>query len=396
MTITNNKAILQILPSLETGGTERVVISAAIAVKEAGYKSFVVSNGGRLVRELERAGVIHIEMPVHAKNIFTIKSRVAKLRKVIADNNISLIHAHSRMPSWIAYKACAASNIFCMNTCHGFFNLKTKLKRRYSKVVSQGARSIAVSKFINQHLCDLGAVPSHIRNIPLGVKLDLYNSENVSAHRMIKLLEEWHIPEETTIVMLPGRVSRTKGHDVLIKAIALGRKDVRYLMVGNYENRPRVKKMLEKLIAEYDVAEQVQFTGNCRDMPAAYRICDLVVVPSTWPEPGGTVAIEAQAMGKPVIVSDAGGMAESVVHGETGYICEAGNHQQLADYIERVLNSSEKEREVMSQAAMARVKKHFTHELMCQRYLDVYAELLANAPANPDILGYPHLINKVG
>ncbi len=393
MTIANSKGIMQILPALETGGTERVVISVALAAKKAGYRSYVVSSGGAMVRELTRAGVEHIEMPVHYKNVFTMNSRARKLRKLLDKHEISLIHAHSRVPAWLAYKASKGTGASFVNTCHGFFNLKNSLKLKYSRIVGMGVRSIAVSKFINQHLCDLGAVSANIRNIPLGVQLEHYDAENVSSHRMIQLLNDWHIPEEVPVVMLPGRVSRTKGHDVLIKAIALGRKDVRYIFVGNYQNRPRVKQMLDKLIAEYDVEEQVQFTGNCRDMPAAYRICDLVVVPSVWPEPGGTVAIEAQAMGKPVIVSDAGGMAESVIHGETGFISEAGNHQQLADYIEQVLNFSEKDREQMGEKAVARVREKFTKDLMCARYIDVYNELLEGQAPNPEIIGFPHLAN---
>ena len=129
-------------------------------------------------------------------------------------------------------------------------------------------------------------------------------------------------------------------------------------------------------------------------MPAAYRICDLVVVPSTWPEPGGTVAIEAQAIGKPVIVSDAGGMAESVLEGKTGFIVEAGNHQKLAETIDRVMNFSESEREALSKNAMQHTRSQFTNDLMCERYMDVYRELLEGASPNPDLIGFPHLTSS--
>ncbi len=394
MTIANSKGIMQILPALETGGTERVVISVAIKAQQMGYRSYVVSNGGPMVRELKRAGVEHIEMPVHKKNMFTINSRAKKLRNLMEKHDISLIHAHSRLPAWLAYKATKNTDIAFMNTCHGYFNLQNALKIRYSRIVGMGDRVIAVSKFINQHLRDLGTDPANIRNIPLGVQMETYDAENVSQYRMVKLLEEWDIPEDAPIVMLPGRISRTKGHDVLIKAIKQGRKDIRYLLVGNYQNRPRVKKMLDELIEENDVGNQVQFTGLCRDMPAAYRICDLVVVPSTWPEPGGTVAIEAQAIGKPVIVSDAGGMAESVLEGKTGFIVEAGNHQNLAETIDRVMNFSESEREALSKNAMQHTRSQFTNDLMCERYMDVYRELLEASSPNPELIGFPHLTSS--
>ena len=391
MTIANSKGIMQILPALETGGTERVAISVAIKAKQAGYRSYVVSSGGAMVRELTRAGVEHIEMPVHKKNFFTINGRAKKLQRLLKKHDISLIHAHSRLPAWLAHKATKDTDIAFMNTCHGYFNLKNDLKLKYSRIVGMGDRAVAVSKFINQHLHELGTKPDNIRNIPLGVQIENYNVDNISQYRMMQLLEEWNIPDAAPVVMLPGRVSRTKGHDVLIKAIKLGRKDIRYLFVGNYHNRPRVKKMLDELIQEHDVAGQVQFTGLCRDMPAAYRICDLVVVPSTWPEPGGTVAIEAQATGKPVIVSDAGGMAESVLDGKTGFIVEAGSHQQLAETIDKVLNFSTKQREAMSKNAIKHTHAQFTNDLMCSRYMDVYRELLEGISPNAELLGFPHL-----
>ena len=392
MTIANNKGIMQILPALETGGTERVAISLAIAVKKAGYQSVVVSNGGSLVRELLRADVVHIVMPVHAKNLFTLKSRARKIKQIAEKYNIEIIHAHSRVPAWIAYHATKNNNIHFMSTCHGFFKLSSALKLYYSSIVGRGARAVAVSKFIHDYLKDqLQAKAKNIRTIPLGVHLQHYHPDSVSPQRMIKLLDEWHIPEDRSIIMLPGRISRTKGQDVLIKAVALGRKDALYLIVGNYQNRMRVKQELDSLIEELGVGSQVQFTGVCRDMPAAYRICDIVVVPSTWPEPGGTVAIEAQAIGKPVIVSDIGGMAESVIDGKTGYIIEANNPQLLTDKINTLLELSERKKEKMQKQAMARMRKYFSNDLMCKRYLDVYRELLMGAPTNKELLGFPHL-----
>ncbi len=229
MTIANNKGIMQILPALETGGTERVAISLAIAAKKAGYASFVVSNGGSLVRELARENIVHIELPVHDKNIFTLKLRAKALEKIIFQNQIALVHAHSRVPAWLGFKATRNNDTIFMATCHGFFNTSNFFRKRYSEIIGKGSCAVAVSKFIHNYLRDtLNTSEKNIRTIPLGVNLEHYHAETVSALRMITLLEKWNIPEDQPIIMLPGRISRTKGQDVLIKAIAAGRKDIRY------------------------------------------------------------------------------------------------------------------------------------------------------------------------
>jgi glycosyltransferase involved in cell wall biosynthesis len=120
----------------------------------------------------------------------------------------------------------------------------------------------------------------------------------------------------------------------------------------------------------------VRFVGSCVDMPAAYSLADVVVCPSTQPEPFGRTAVEAQAMGVPVIAADHGGARETVAPGETGWLTAPGDAQALAAALQDALAASADRRAAMAAAARARVVQHFSKESLQKATLGVYARLL--------------------
>jgi glycosyltransferase involved in cell wall biosynthesis len=119
-----------------------------------------------------------------------------------------------------------------------------------------------------------------------------------------------------------------------------------------------------------------------------------VVSASTDPEAFGRVAVEAQAMGKPVVATRHGGSLETVLDGETGWLIEPGNARQLAAALDAALAMDAAERQAIASRGMAFVRANFAKELMCARTLDLYREVLAEmpvahagAPPGPDASG---------
>src|SRR3989338_5802626 len=114
--------ILQIIPALKAGGTERGTIDLCLDLKLKGFTPWVISNGGPLVRELERAGVEHLSWPVHQKNPFTIFWLACRLARLIKREKIDLVHARSRVPAWITYFAKRLVPFKWVTTCHGYYS----------------------------------------------------------------------------------------------------------------------------------------------------------------------------------------------------------------------------------------------------------------------------------
>jgi glycosyltransferase involved in cell wall biosynthesis len=254
------------------------------------------------------------------------------------------------------------------------------LKRRYNAVMTRGERVIAISDFIAGHIREnYGIDEFRLRTIHRGVDLTRFDPDRVSAERVIQLSRLWRIPDGVPVVMLPGRVTRRKGHDLLIEAMAhLKGREVRCLIVGPDEGRGTFTRELEALARRLGVDNRVQFTGDCRDMPAAYMLADVVVAASSTPEAFGRVIAEAQAMGRPVVATDHGGAREQLSGGRMAWLTPLENAPALATAIDEALSLPVAERELLAPSAIANVRLRFAKDAMCQRTLLVYRELVGS------------------
>ena len=386
--------VLQLLPSLETGGVERGTVEIAEALADAGWTPLVASSGGRMVHEVERAGATHLLFPADNKNPVVMWKNIARLEQVIATHDVDILHVRSRAPAWSALVAARRAGIPLVTTFHGNYAASAPFKRLYNSVMTRGDRVIAISDFIGEQVIEAyGADPDRVRVIPRGVDLRLFDPAAVTPARLIALAESWRVSDGELVVLLPGRLTRWKGQYVMIEALArLERGGMRCLLVGDDQGRDRYRRSLQGDIDRLGFAETAHIFGHCGDMPAAYMLADVVVSTSVEAEAFGRIVAEAQAMGRPVIATDHGAARETVIEGETGWLVPPGDAGALADAIKVALALDGEARERLASRAIAHVRANFTRDLMCRRTLDVYLELIdapAFAPSPPRVLGPP-------
>jgi glycosyltransferase involved in cell wall biosynthesis len=369
-------AVLQVLPSLVTGGVERGTIEMAQALVAAGWQAVVASSGGPLVRETARAGARHVTLPLASKNPLVIRTNIGRLAEVIERHTIDIVHARSRAPAWSAHWAARRTGRHFVTTFHNAYGAGSRLKHIYNSVMAKGERVIAISDFVGTHVARVyGVTPDRLRVVPRGVDLARFNSERVGAERLVTLARQWQLPDGAPVVMLPGRLTRWKGQLVLIEAVALlGRDDVRCLLVGSGDARYR--RELEAHATKLGLGAQVEIVDECRDMPAAYMLADVVVSASTSPEGFGRVVVEGQAMGRPVVATNHGGACETVVPGSTGWLVAPGDARALADAIADALRLTPEQRLAYAARAIDHVRRNFDTATMAARTLDVYEEVL--------------------
>lgn len=370
-------AVMQVLPALVTGGVERGSIDMAIAAKQAGWRSYVVSSGGPMVRELIRAGIEHIEAPVDRKNPIIMRRNVHLLTRLARKYQVSVIHARSRAPAWSAKAAAQKTGAAFLTTFHGTYNFGNPLKKSYNSVMTQGDRVIAISEFIRDHIIENYKTDwARLRVIHRGIDTSVFNPKAVSAERVIKLATEWRLPDDVPVILLPGRLTRWKGQSLLLNALSrLKDRSYRCLLVGSDQGRENYRGELEKLVEKLGLQGSVHLVGDCNDMAAAYKIADVVVSASTDPEAFGRVAVEGQALGRPVIAPRHGAAPEQIKHGETGWLFTPDDADDLARVLAEALDLDEAARDRLHEASIANVNANFTKEQMCRKTLDVYAEL---------------------
>ena len=373
--------VLQIVPRLVTGGVERGTIDVATALLAAGWRPLIASEGGPMTRELDRAGITHIKLPLASKNPFVIRANVDRLAALIERMDVDIVHARSRAPAWSAHYAAKRTGRHFVTTFHNAYGIGSIFKRKYNAVMATGERVIAISNFVAAHVAEIyGVGPDRLRTIPRGVDIARFDPDRVTPERVIPLLKAWRIPDGASVVLLPGRLTRWKGQHVLVEAMAkLNRPDAVAVIMGS--GRDGYRRELEAAAQRHGALASFRFVDDTADIAAAYMAADVVVSASTSPEGFGRVIVEAQAMGRPVVATAHGGAQETVVPGETGWLVPPGDAGALATTLATVLDLDGKQRMALAKRSIAHIRTHFTAAQMTQKTLSVYEELMPQAVA---------------
>tara|TARA_Y100001954_G_scaffold181346_1_gene193269 strand:- start:711 stop:1877 length:1167 start_codon:yes stop_codon:yes gene_type:complete len=372
--------IVQILPTLNRGGVERGTVEIARAIIDRGYKAVVVSNGGLFESQLVRMGATVHRLPVHSKNPFRWPLIRSRLARILQSEGADIVHIRSRAPAWIALPVAKRLMIATVTTIHNKFVPQNAIKHIYNRKMLKADSVIAISNFIKsiivKHYSQHRPADS-VTVIHRGVDTTIFDPSSVTQYRIIREAERLNLPEDGYIIMLPARPTSWKGHEVLINAVAaLNRPDVTLLLLGAGDGSPRFVASLEKLARKTGLGGRLRIAAGSDDMPSALMLADVIAMPSIVPEPFGRVAVEAGAMGRPIVAFNHGGAVESVLNGQTGWLAEPKDISDLSQALGKALDLSQAKRAELAKKARAHIIKLFSKEKMCQKTLEIYDELL--------------------
>lgn len=378
-----NFTLLQVTPELETGGAEQTTIDVAQAVIAAGGRALVATRGGRMVARLEADGGRLAQMPVQSKNPLVMLGNAARLIDLIRKEKVSLVHARSRAPAFSALWAAHATGVPFVATYHGIYKAGNGFKRWYNAVMTKGDLVIANSEYTRDHLLAEHAIdPARVVTIPRGVDLSRFDPRKIEPGRVEALRATWGLPANDPRVafVLGGRLSPIKGHLTIVEAARLmreaGREDFVIIFAGDDQGRTDYRDAIMAAVAAAGLADAVKVVGHCDDMPAAFLVCDIALLPTLKPESFGRAAVEPQIMERPVIVSDHGGAVETVVEGETGWKVPPGDAPAWAEAMTAAIDAGGVRRRAMGAFAASRARRLYSVDAMCDATLEVYARVL--------------------
>ena len=372
--------VLQVLPELETGGVETGTIEISSALQEQGLKNFVASQGGRMVYELEKMGVEHLTLPLKSKNYFIMKKNAKLLADYIRKNHINIVHARSRAPAWSAYWAAKETGAHFVTTFHGTYGLgPLGIKKFYNKVMTFGDRVIVISTHIKEHILKNYPQTSanKLRLIHRCADIERFSPNAVTQERLIKKIEEYNIADDKPVLLLPGRITRWKGQHILIRALHLMKNQNYYCIIaGDSQGRQEYLDYLKQLAHKYNLEGRIGFFGRYTDAPALMMNATVILSTAIEPEAFGRISVEGQAMGKIVVASNIGGSLDTIEDGKTGKLYQYDNPQALADALDWALSLSPEQAQKISQSGIKNVKEHFTKQIMCDKTIEVYREVV--------------------
>lgn len=249
--------------------------------------------------------------------------------------------------------------------------IKSFFKKAYIGKSKKADKIIAISNLIKKEMEeDLNIPKNKIEVVYNGIDLDEF-----------RILDEKTVENEkkkygffkgSKIIGYTGRLHEEKGINILIEAFfqVSRRFDHLYLLlVGDGPER----KKLESQVARLGLEKKVLFLGYKEDVPLFLNLIDIFVLPSIVRESFGIVLTEAMACGKVVVASNLGGIPEIINSGINGFLFEPGNDKELSDRISQVL-SDEKLMADVSRAALDRVAKHFSVNVMVSRLEEVFSK----------------------
>lgn len=359
--------IVQLLPELNQGGVERGTVELNRELVKLGHQSTVVSAGGKLASVIQDDGGDHITLNLCSKNPFTFFQRSYLLKQVLKKINPDILHARSRIPAWLCWRANNSFNIPVITTVHGFNRVNP-----YSRIMTQGDLVIYSSLSVKKYILENYGVESHkLRYVPRGIDTEYFNTEQID-QQWITEFKDFHNLHNRQIITTVGRITEWKGHDDFIRAISLAQKSnprIIALIVGGVWHRKKdYLNELKKLAIS--CGAEVIFAGSHTHIREIYELSDLVISPaSTKPETFGRVAAEALSMNTPVIASNHGGSCDIIINKVNGILYSPKNIQELSHNILSYEHTSFRN-------MREHIYKNFSLQVMLKLEIDVYTEAL--------------------
>ena len=322
--------VLQVIPRLGYGGAETGCYDLAHFLPEKGCRSFIITNGGELVKHVNKKKVKVFRLPVQSKNPILILFNAIIIIFIILIFNINIVHARSRAPAWSCYLATKLTFRKFVTTFHGTYNFSNNIKKFYNSIMARSDLVIAGSNFIFSHISDSYG-NFFIENkrkllvIFRGINTNYFNPQKILPIKLDKFSKKYDIDRNKFIILLPGRLTYWKGQRVFIESIKLlyEKNDIPpflAIILGSDQGRNVYKKQLVDLVLQHRLSKIIKFIDHCEEMPVAYGIANLICSCSIEPEAFGRISVEAQSMQVPIIASDIGGSIETIIKNKTGYL----------------------------------------------------------------------------
>ncbi len=383
---TRSKSLLIVVGSLERGGCEVHLTRTLPRLVDRGYKVsiFLLSGSGPLRHEMESGGV-KIFTPWFSPPKNMQRNILNRVLRLSCTSLQFFLHLIIHRPT-ILHIFLPASYWLAGPLSIPFFGIKKVMSRRSQNTYLDNRPWIRFLELFLHKRMDiiLGNSKSVIKQLVKqeGVPEDrvklIYNGIDIpslDACRRSEIRHSLNISDETVVLVIVANLIPYKGHADLIRALAIANKslqsDWRLLIIGRDDG---IGRDLYQQVEEMNLSQKIQFIGTCDNVVDYLAAADVGLLVSQQ-EGFSNAILESMAMSLPMIVTDAGGNKEAVVHDQTGFVVPVKDINALSLRIQQLINNREL-REQMGQLGHSRIVEQFSIDQCINDYVEVYTSLL--------------------
>ena len=367
--------ILIVTMSMDIGGAETHILELAKSLKALNYNVFVVSNGGIYVNDLKKYGIPHYSLPLHNKNPLNMIKSYTGLKSIVKNNNIDIIHAHARIPSFLCAFVCRKFKIPLVTTAHGIYDTRFGLKY----FSNWGIKTIAVSDDIKKYLIESYKIdPCDITVTVNGIDTDRFNKTEKNQ----KLISEFNLDAAARRILYLGRLDPDSGIYAFKLADAMIQIDrdfpgIEVLITGDGTLSDSLKKKADEINSLLK-RRAVILIGARTDIPEIINICDVAVALSR-------AALESLSCLKPVVLAGNYGylglfreeiLAECLKTNFTARGHDMPDDTVFISDLEKALSLTNEQIDVLSPLYRATVVRYYSIDAMSRDAVKTYQTAL--------------------
>jgi glycosyltransferase involved in cell wall biosynthesis len=390
--------VLIVIPSLDAGAADAGAVDLTRLLTAAGHRAIVASRPGRLVADVTAAGGEFLALDLASNNPIVMLRNAGALIRIARERKCDVIHALGRAAAWSAWLAARLRGIPFVTSWYKGFRDQNLFKHAYNGIMARGDRVVATSEQIAQLINDRYGTPwERIAVLPPSIDFARFDPAGVSRERVEAKRAAWGVRPETKVILITGRILRRKGHHVVVKAARrlkdMGLKDFLCVFVGEDRGHTRYTGELWDLVLSTGTMDVIRMAAPVADMPAAYACASVVISAAVQPEGLQRAIVEAQAMARPVIVSDLAAGPEVVLTPPTvpesritGLRFPAGDDAALAAALLRLFAMPEAVRATIGARGRDWVRGHFNAADAAEQTLALYNDIAGRRDQAPALV----------
>ena len=368
--------LVQIVPSLDSGGVERGTVDVANFLAEKKIQNFIITTGGKMITELDDNFTHVHKLPVASKNFFAYPFIGRKINKFIKANNIDIVHVRSRGPAWMI-NLMAKNNIKTIATFHNVYGGNSYLKKMYNKGLSKMDHLVAISDYVKETIVNkYNLQPNNISVINRGVDTEYFN-QPIDVGIRDNILKTHQIDNAKKIILFPARITNWKGQLEFIDVIKkIDTQNILLLFAGDTKNESYTK-LVQNKIEQNNLESVCKILGsvNQDEMRSLYQIADLSVSFPLRAEGFGRTVSESLYSMTPLLAFDYGGVKNQLSNLSEIFKVKPRDYQALPAKIEKLLSLSEDQKKEVLEGVQSFIASNFSKINMVNQYMKLYESL---------------------